>query len=207
MIYYMTAESDEDLEGILLLQKANLKNALPAYEVEAQGFVTVEHNLELLKKLNDKERHIVAKQSNTVVGYVLSMTKDAREDIPILFPMFEVFDRLLYGGKPISDYNYIVVGQVCVDKNYRGRGVFDACYQAYRHHHEGKYDFAITEIAATNLRSLNAHKRIGFVEFASYVAPDDTNWIVVVWDWGAKKPGHLHDATGSALTKYPVENV
>lgn len=183
MIHYATAESDEDLEGILLLQKANLKKSLPAHEAETQGFVTVEHNFELLKKLNDKERHIVAKNGNAVVGYALSMTKDARLDIPILYPMFEAFDRLLYRGKRISDYEYVVVGQVCVDKNYRGRGVFDECYQAYRRHHEKKYDFAITEIADANLRSLNAHKRIGFAELASYIAPDDATWVVVIWDW------------------------
>lgn len=183
MICYATAESDKDLEGILLLQKANLKKALPAQERKAQGFVTVEHNFDVLKKLNDRERHVIAKQNDVIVGYVLSMTKDARQDIPVLYPMFETFDKLLYGGKPISDYDYVVVGQVCVDKNHRGRGVCDACYQAYRRQHEGRYEFAITEIAATNLRSLNAHKRIGFVELASYIAPDETTWVVVIWDW------------------------
>jgi hypothetical protein len=35
--------------------------------------------------------------------------------------MFEIFDRILFKNKLISLYNYIVVGQVCVDKQYRAK--------------------------------------------------------------------------------------
>jgi hypothetical protein len=72
---------------------------------------------------------------------------------------------------------------VCVDKVYRGQGIFDQCYLAYEKFYEYKYDFAITEIATSNTRSLQAHKRIGFKEINSYFAPDKTEWVVVVWDW------------------------
>ena len=77
----------------------------------------------------------------------------------------------------------MVVGQVCVDKQYRGQGIFDQVYVTYKNYYLNKYDFAITEIANTNIRSLNAQKRIGFKEIHSYLAPDNTEWVVVVWDW------------------------
>ena len=176
-----------DLEGILRLQKSNLPQGLTLDERRSQGFVTVNHSYQLLEKLNDYEKHVIAKDRGKVVGYVLAMTKFSRLDVPILLPMFDEFDMVLYRGKKISECNYIVVGQVCVDKYYRGQGVFDNCYITYREHYHTKYDFAITEIAKSNLRSLNAHKRIGFDEIHSYRGPDETEWIVVVWDWKERK--------------------
>ncbi|MGC4021525.1 MAG: GNAT family N-acetyltransferase [Cyclobacteriaceae bacterium] len=183
MITYGKANSKNDLEGILKLQKINLTKGLSAEEIQQQGFVTVDHSYEQLKNLNDHENHIIAKDGDEVVGYVLAMTVLSRQEIPILVPMFDVFDSVLYEGKKLSGYRYLVVGQVCVDKNYRGKGIFDQAYATYKDQYQGKYDFAITEIATTNQRSLNAHKRIGFEEVHMYKDPNETDWIVVVWDW------------------------
>ncbi len=97
--------------------------------------------------------------------------------------MFEVFDKIIYNGKTISEYNYLVVGQACIDKNYRGKGLLDEAYKAYKGYFNSKYDFAITEIALTNQRSINAHKRIGFFEIHKYVDNNNVEWSVVVWDW------------------------
>jgi ribosomal protein S18 acetylase RimI-like enzyme len=183
MAIYTTAESKRDLEGILSLQRENLAQGLTPDEIKSQGFVTVCHSYDQLKKMNDHEKHVIAKDNDKVVAYVLAMTQHSKFDIPILHPMFEAFGTISYGGKKITDYNYLVVGQVCIDKAYRGQGLFDNCYAAYKKYFSQKYDFAITEIASTNLRSLNAHRRIGFQEVDSYIDPDNTKWIVVVWDW------------------------
>ena len=183
MIVYTTANSKNDLRGILTLQKINLPASLTKDELESQGFVTVDHSYDQLKQLNDFERHVIAKDNEKVIGYLLAMTKQSRLDIPVLIPMFELFDTVSYNGKKISNYNYLVVGQVCIDKAYRGQGILDHCYAAYRDHYRTRYDFAITEIAYSNLRSLKAHKRIGFREIKNYVSPDKTKWSVVLWDW------------------------
>jgi hypothetical protein len=183
MINYTQSTSASDLEGILILQKANLAQGLSHEEIQSQGFVTVNHTFDLLKKLNNHEKHVIAKDKDKVVGYVLAMTNHSRFDIPILIPMFEAFDKISYKGRAVTNHNFIIVGQVCIDKLYRGQGVFDKCYSAYRDYYSNKYDFAITEIASTNARSLQAHKRIGFREINTYVAPDKTEWLVVVWDW------------------------
>jgi hypothetical protein len=183
MITFTTATSTGDLEGILHLQKANLAQGLSIQEIQSQGFVTVNHSFDQLKKLNEIEKHVIAKDGDKVVSYVLAMTQQSKSDIPILLPMFAIFNSIEFSGKKVSDYHYLVVGQVCVDKAYRGQGIFDQSYAAYKEFYRSKYDFAITEIATTNTRSLQAHKRIGFKEISSYIAPDKTEWIVVVWDW------------------------
>jgi ribosomal protein S18 acetylase RimI-like enzyme len=183
MILYTTANSRNDLEGILNLQKRNLAPGLTKDEIQTQGFVTVDHSFEQLEVLNEHEKHVIAKDNEKLIGYLLAMTKRSRFDIPILVPMFELFDTLSYNGKLISEYNYLVVGQVCIDKAYRGQGILDHCYETYRQHYSTRYDFAITEIATKNSRSLKAHKRIGFKEINIYASPDQTEWSVVLWDW------------------------
>lgn len=183
MIIYSTANSKTDLEGILKLQKSNLRQSLDPEEIQSQGFVTVDHSYDLLKKLNDVEQHVIAKDQDKVIGYVLAMTKSSKFEVPVLFPMFEALETVLYKNKKVSAYNYIIVGQVCVAKEYRGQGIFDNCYATYRKFYKDKYDFAITEIAKTNNRSLNAHKRIGFEEIYTHVGLNKTEWIVVLWNW------------------------
>ena len=97
--------------------------------------------------------------------------------------MFKVFENISYKAMPVSSYRYIVVGQVCVDSAFRGVGILDNCYAAYRNAFQEKYDFAITEIAVRNSRSINAHKRIGFQQLHTYTSPDGEEWSIVIWPW------------------------
>ena len=183
MITYTTSKTDKELSEILDLQKKNLPKNLTESEIKSQGFVTVSHTFEDLKKLNTYEQHVIIKDENKVVGYLLAMTKNSKHDIPILVPMFEIFDKIHFKEKLISEYNYIVVGQVCIDKNYRGQGLLDNCYAAYKNHFKEKYDFAVTEIAVTNERSINAHNRVGFFEIHRYKDAENTEWSIVIWYW------------------------
>lgn len=183
MITYTTVKSDKEIEQILLLQKQNLAAGLTKEQISSQGFVTVSHRFEDLKKMNDIEQHVIGKDNDRVVAYLLAMTAHSRFDVPVLFPLFDMFERVNYQGKKIADHKYIVVGQACVAEGYRGQGIFDACYAAYRHNFKDKYEFAITEIATRNQRSINAHKRVGFESIYEYAAPDGEEWSVVIWKW------------------------
>ena len=183
MITYTTSKTDKELSEILELQKINLPQNLTANEIKNQGFVTVSHSLEDLKKLNNYEQHIVMKHENKVVGYLLAMTQHSKHDIPVLIPMFEMFDKILYKDKLISEYNYIVVGQVCIAKDYRGQGLLNESYTAYKNNFENKYDFAITEIATNNTRSIKAHQNVGFFEIHRFCDTSQIEWSIVIWDW------------------------
>jgi hypothetical protein len=122
MIVYTTSQDDNDLTGILSLQRANLARNLEKEEIESQGFVTVLHRLVDLQKMNSIEQHIIAKDNDTVIAYLLAMTEESKLDIPVLVPMFDLFESIRYKNKLLSQYHYMVVGQVCVDKKYRGQG-------------------------------------------------------------------------------------
>jgi GNAT superfamily N-acetyltransferase len=183
VIVYTTAETESDLQQILRLQQQNLAAALSTEEIREQGFVTVVHSLEDLQRINNIEPHVIAKDDGKVIAYLLAMTERSKEDIPVLRPMFAVFQSLVFAGRGLTQYRYLVVGQVCVDKAYRGQGILDQCYQFYRQTFQSKFDFAITEIDATNGRSLAAHKRIGFQEVHRFHSAAGTEWVIVIWDW------------------------
>lgn len=183
MISCSPASTIDDLYGILKLQQKNLPKHLSAEEINSQGFVTVEHSIDVLTIMNETARHIVARDTTDVVGYVLAMTMDVRQLIPVLEPMFARLHDLDFFGKKITAYPYIMVGQVCIDKMHRGKGVFQACYEAYARQHADQYHFALTEIASSNTRSLRAHIGVGFEVFHSYTDPDGVNWDIVIWDW------------------------
>jgi len=183
MIVYTTAKTNEELLQVLELQKNNLPQNLTEEQKATQGFVTVIHSFETLQKMNSIEQSIIAKDNDLVIGYLLAMTRASKNDIPVLIPMFDAFDNVVYNDKKISAYKYIVVGQVCIAEGWRGQGILDNCYAEYRNHFRDKYDFAITEIHITNKRSVNAHKRIGFETVHIYRDPAGDEWEIVVWEW------------------------
>jgi ribosomal protein S18 acetylase RimI-like enzyme len=176
------AESISDLEGILKLQQENLPQNITLKEKEEQGFVRVEHNLEMLSDLNSIEPHIIAKDGEKVVAYFLAMTKASINDVPMLIPMFSQFERLYFKGKNICDYKYMVVGQVCIGKSHRGQGLFSRCFEAYKEAFRNNYDFAITEISISNPRSIKAHQKVGFEIIHTFKDEYET-WAIVVCDW------------------------
>jgi predicted GNAT superfamily acetyltransferase len=183
MITYVSVSSEDELTGILELQKQNLAANLTPQQIDSQGFVTVVHNFDLLKKMNVIEPSIVAKDNGKVVGYCLAMTQDFSQEIPVLVPMFEKINDLVYKSTSLKGSRYMVVGQVCIAQNYRGKGILDSMYQAYKESFKNGYEFAGTEIASRNKRSLKAHQRIGFETVHTYHAPGGENWQIVLWDW------------------------
>jgi hypothetical protein len=183
MIYFPFVTSDEDVRQILRLQSENLAKNITAETLQQQGFVTVEHDFPTLRHMNDVEPSTLIKDDGRVVGYALAMSRTLAAAIPILIPMFEVFKQVPYKTGFLSDQNYIVVGQVCVADGYRGQGLFDKMYAAYRDRLQHQYEVAVTEISHRNQRSIAAHRRVGFETIYSYQDPHGENWDIVAWDW------------------------
>lgn len=180
-ITFTTASTDDHIHQILVLQKENLRGTKSSDTEADQGFVTVTHDYNLLKNMNDACPHIIALDGDEVVGYALAMVKDFKYKVPILTPMFDLLDGLEYEGKRIGDFTYLVMGQVCVAENYRGKGIFQGLYQKYFETYKGPYDYIITEIAARNTRSMRAHINVGFQEIYRYDEPGMEEWVVVLY--------------------------
>lgn len=181
-IQFTFARTDADLQGILTLQATNQKAAVSADYQRDQGFVTLTHTLAMLRQMSEAAPQIIAKDGDRVVGYALTLLPSLRAMVPGLLPLFAQFDTIQYGGKLISAYAYYVMGQVCVDEAYRGRGIFDGLYAAHRQQFANEYELIITDIVDRNTRSRRAHARVGFQEIAEYDDGPD-RWVIVLWDW------------------------
>ncbi|PQB08466.1 hypothetical protein BST83_16045 [Polaribacter filamentus] len=174
MIQYTKAQSNNELEQILELQKNNLFENLSEEEKKEHGFVTIKHTFEILKAMNDVCPHTIAKFEDKVVGFALSMTKDFAEDIEVLKPMFYEISKL------VSDEKYIVMGQISIDKDFRKQGVFKGLYEFMKTVIcLNTFDAIITEIDIKNERSLNAHESVGFKVLKDFKA-GDKNWRIVL---------------------------
>ncbi len=172
MIYKRTT-THKELKQIIALQQKNLAKNLSEEEQKEQGFVTVEHRLETLITMHKAIPHIIAVENNRVIGYALAMHKSFKNDVPILVPMFSKIDTVLS-----PDTNYVVMGQICIDKSFRGKGVFRGLYLKMKDALKNHYDSIITEVDIKNTRSINAHKRIGFKTLLEYTSANQ-QWALI----------------------------
>lgn len=181
-VIYTKATSDSDLLKILELQRKNLPQNLDEEMMSKEGFVTVEHDIELLRQMNQPFQHIIAKADGSLVGYALVMEQKWRDRIEVLVPMFAEIDKVMR-SRGLSEESYFVMGQVCVDVDFRGKGVFRGQYDCLKESMSSHFRYCITEIAADNIRSMNAHLSVGFVEFHRYQDKSETEWVLVILEY------------------------
>nr|WP_298924071.1 GNAT family N-acetyltransferase [uncultured Allomuricauda sp.] len=174
MICYEQASTLAQLEEILSLQQLNLPTNLTIKEKEQEGFLTVEHSLVFLKEMHDECPHIIAIDQGKVVGYALSMHPRFANSIEVLKPMFYEINKVVQ-----NNCNYMVMGQICVSKEYRGKGVFRGLYKAMKEKLPKGFDTIITEVDAKNQRSLHAHEAVGFTELKRY-SSEGKEWSLII---------------------------
>jgi L-amino acid N-acyltransferase YncA len=110
------------------------------------------------------------------------MLKEISPLIPVLMPMFEMFNTLSYNGRVLSSYKYYVMGQICVAESHRGQGVFQQLYDGHRKFYSNQFELCLTEVSSSNTRSMRAHEKVGFRTIHSF--EDNTDrWNILAWDW------------------------
>jgi GNAT superfamily N-acetyltransferase len=185
MIFITTIQSETDLLATLALQQENLRRNVPIDEQISDGFVTVEHQPDLLWQMNDAARTIISKNSaSELVGYALAMLPEFAPAVPELVPLFFWIKKLQYNGKCLQDYAYYVLGQVCVKKRYRGQKIFRQMLHMHRDMYCHRFQLLITSISSKNKRSLRAHAGVGFeIIHKFHDSTINETWHIVLWDW------------------------
>lgn len=178
MIRYKTASTPQELEQILKLQRTNLPEAVSAQEQKTQGYVTVHHDFDILKRMNDVCPHIIAVDGDQVVGYTLCMHPKFGDEIEVLRAMFRKIREIRSTDRQTSKDDFMVMGQVCVDKKYRRQGVFRKLYETMLETIRPQFKSIITEVDVNNPRSLQAHYGIGFTLLAKY-SSDSRDWELI----------------------------
>ena len=177
----LTSELSE-LEGIRQLQELNLTKNITEAEAQSQGFLSAAYSLEFLKLMHDEHPSVIAKDGDTVVGYALVSPKTIKGNHPLLDDLFGKIDDLTYNEIPLKNTNYVVVGQLCVSKEYRGQGLVKQLYNYYRECLSRKFDYCITDVASDNPRSRKSHLSVGFTVIAT-MTYGGISWDIILWDW------------------------
>jgi GNAT superfamily N-acetyltransferase len=174
--------SPSEIIGIRDLQALNLKQNITAEEAVDQGFLTASYSIEYLQDMNAASPAIIAKDGDNVVGYALVATKDVRNGHDLIEGLFDAIDKSEYNGELLRDVNYVVVGQLCVAKEYRGQDLVQKLYGHFRQCLSKEFTYLVTDIAKVNARSLKAHKKRGF-QVINKLMYDGFEWDIVLWDW------------------------
>jgi GNAT superfamily N-acetyltransferase len=182
MIDITRVSSLNDIIGIKHLQELNLRQHISAQESIDHGFLTASYTIEYLQEMNLACPSIIAKEGNKVIGYALVTTKKVRYGHDLVEDLFDAIDKSEYNGKSLSDINYVVVGQLCVAKEYRGQDLTQKLYGHFRDCLSNEFSYLVTDVALANTRSLRAHEKRGF-QVINQLIYGDLKWNIVLWDW------------------------
>jgi ribosomal protein S18 acetylase RimI-like enzyme len=182
MVIIKRVSTISELEGIKQLQQDNLKANLSPGESETEGFVTAEYSMDFLQKMHQAGASIIAKDGELVVGYALVAHPSIRHEHELLDDLFNAIDQTQWQGKLLQESKYVVVGQLCVSKFYRGMGLVNRMYDYYKECLSGEFDYCLTDIVQNNQRSLKAHRKAGF-QVVNTLDYGGSMWDIVLWQW------------------------
>lgn len=185
MVAIKLVTTSDELIGIQELQQQNLRKNLSESDAMEQGFLTAEYSNEFLQNMHREAPSVIAVAEGRVVGYSLVALKSIRDEHPLLADLFNSIDRTVYQSKNLSQSNYVVVGQLCVGKGFRGIGLVDRLYQHFKDCYSNEFEYCITDVAQENPRSLKAHQKRGFQVIETLVY-GGFGWDIVLWDWNKK---------------------
>ena len=186
MIEICKVSDNDDLFQIKRLNQKNLKNNLTQEERLKYGFLTLEYDIELLLKVNKIEKSIVAKKGKKIVGYAIVINKTAYGLNKLLDDLIDRVNNLKYDKNYLNKIDYALVGQLCIRKDYRGKGLVKDIYKFFKKEYSKKYKYLITDIDERNTRSLKAHTKNKFQIIDNFYW-GDSYWNIILWNWNNKK--------------------
>ena len=152
----VTRATAQDLPGILALQQANLRDNL-AEPQRVQGFLSAALTAAQFEQIDREVALIVARDDERVAGYLCAATVAFSRQFPLLAAMLECYPHLQYLGAPLDRLHSFVYGPVCIDRDWRGRGLLRAMYDALRAQVAGRFQAGVAFVAKDNPHSLSAH--------------------------------------------------
>jgi predicted GNAT superfamily acetyltransferase len=158
---------EADFPALQQLNEANLFQNLSLEEAREFGFLSDPMPYEYQRQLNKREPFITAKLDGRLIGYLVPLP-DYYRDMPELMDGWDQDEVFIYEGRRVGDYQFIRLGQVVVDKEFRGRGVLRALYEEMKRRYLATYELVLVWISKYNSRSLLAHQKLGFLHLGEY---------------------------------------
>jgi hypothetical protein len=182
MLRYSTLNNSKDLDAIIELQKSNLADFLPQEQL-SEGCLFMSYTPEQLQAFNQYTPGVIVKDDNVLVAYLLAIPANAKQVLPEFSKILNLFIENNYEDvENLNENNCLLIGQVCIRKDYRGLGILEECYSIYQKMFVNKYQFAIAATAKVNARSIKAHQRLGFKQLSDYTDATGKEFTLLIWD-------------------------
>lgn len=171
-----------DIEKILALHAKYQIDTIKE-EDKKDGFVTTAFSKKELQDIIEQEQGIfIAIKEDKVVGYVMSASWQYWSAWPIFAYMIQNLDKLEYLGEKLSTENSYQYGPVCIDKDFRGSGLFEKLFYFALVQMAKRYKILVTFINKNNPRSYAAHtKKLG-LEVIQEFEFNNNNYYELVFD-------------------------
>ena len=148
--------TEEDIQGIVALHKANLVINLTAVEKQG-GFVTTALTVAQIQTVIKQQGIFIAKDENSIIGFIIAADWEFFKQWPIFERMIQLFPSYSFKNFAITTTNCFQYGPICIDKNYRGQGIITELFDYMRIQMMNKYPLSLTFINKINIPSFKAH--------------------------------------------------
>ena len=160
--FYLQNEEDEILKEIY-----SNRNGMKIDILDKENFFLIYE----IKKIVKKDK---------VVGYALAVSKKIGKQNELLNHLINEFDNQKYKDINLVNENYIVVGQLCLDKSIRGMGYVEKIYSKFKETYKN-YRYCLTAVDLENKRSSAMHQRCGFLRIGQLMLNENPGEIIL-WD-------------------------
>lgn len=170
-----------DFEQIVILQNRNLASVLTLSE-KADGYLSGAFSVAQLKSMDDDICVFICKDKDKVCGYICVGSVEYNKNVPLVASMLNCFTHIIYRGKLLSTYNIAISGPVCIDKDYRGQGIFFNLYNKLSEflvNEHPELDLYAVLVSNQNQRSINAHKKLGMENVGKF-SFDNNDFLILV---------------------------
>ena len=158
----------EHFPAILWLQSANHIANL-SEEQRKEGFLAGNFTAEQIAAIAADLGTMLAIVENKIAGFLSAFRREFNHRVPVLEKMLDCYDQVPFEGKPLSSFNSYIYGPVCIDRDYRGRGLLRGLYEAQKKDLAGRFEIGVAFISRSNPHSLHAHVAgLGMTEVADF---------------------------------------
>ncbi len=159
----ITAVKQEYLSQVATLaQTYELGDLSPVTAGETGFLVSAFSEKDYQKFMQYDDHFYVSLAGETVAGFLLAYTSDKIQPN-------EWLNMLIKSRHPDP---FILIKQICVNRNFTGRGIATSLYQHLFHEVPRYPHFAAIVRDPPNLRSIAFHKKLGFYPFFEATPPD-----------------------------------
>jgi len=175
----------QDYPAIIRLQSASFIGNI-SEEERKEGFLSAEFSRAQVAEMAEDLGTTIATVDGAVVAFLCAFRNEFNHGSPVIAKMLESYDRLSFGGRPLSAFKSYIYGPVCIGREYRGQGLLRGLYKAQKKDLAGQFEIGVAFVARNNPHSLSAHVAgLGMIEAGDFLV-DDNNYVTLAFRLPAK---------------------